>query len=39
MISKNIVDSSVPMSLLAGHPDVKFNYYKGGFGTCETEMH
>jgi glucosamine-6-phosphate deaminase len=39
MISKNIIDSSVPMSLLAGHPDVKFNYYKGGFGTCETEMH
>jgi len=39
MISKNIIDSSVPMSLLAGHPDVRFNYYRGGFGTCETEMH
>ena len=39
MISKNIQDSAVPMSLLAGHTDVRFNYYRGGFGTCETEMH
>jgi glucosamine-6-phosphate deaminase len=39
MISKHIMDSSVPMSLLAGHPNVQFNYYRGGIGVCETEMH
>ncbi len=39
MISKKIPDSSVPMSLLAGHPNVRFNYYREGIGTCEVEMH
>jgi glucosamine-6-phosphate deaminase len=39
MISKRIPDSSVPMSLLADHPNVKFNYFIGGIGTCEAEMH
>jgi glucosamine-6-phosphate deaminase len=39
MISKRIADSSVPMSLLADHPNVQFNYFRGGFGICETEMH
>ncbi len=39
MISKRLPDSSVPMSLLADHPNVQFNYYRGGLGTCETEMH
>ena len=39
MISKKINDSSVPMSLLADHPNVQFNYYIGGLGTCEAEMH
>ncbi|HCU21240.1 MAG: glucosamine-6-phosphate isomerase [Bacteroidetes bacterium GWE2_41_25] len=39
MISKRIADSSVPMSLLADHPNVQFNYYTGGIGVCETEMH
>jgi len=39
MISKGIVDTSVPMSLLAEHPNVQFNYYRGGIGACETEMH
>ena len=39
MISKGIVDTSVPMSLLARHPDVQFNYYRGGLGTCAVEMH
>jgi glucosamine-6-phosphate deaminase len=29
----------VPMSLLADHPNVQFNYYRGGLGTCGTEMH
>ena len=39
MISRKLPDSAVPMSLLADHPDVKFNYYVGGIGTCEAEMH
>ena len=39
MISRRIVDTSVPMSLLADHPDVQFNYYRGGLGTCAIEMH
>jgi len=39
MISKHIPDSSVPMSLLADHPSVQFNFYRFGIGKCETEMH
>ena len=39
MISKHIADASVPMSLLADHPNVQFNYYRGGLGTCVTGMH
>ncbi len=39
MIGKKIMDSSVPMSMLAAHPNVQFNYYRGGIGVCETEMH
>jgi len=39
MISKNIPDSSVPMSLLADHPNVQFNYYRPSIDTCEAEMH
>jgi glucosamine-6-phosphate deaminase len=39
MISKRIPDSSIPMSLLADHPQVKFNYYRGGIGTVAAEMH
>jgi glucosamine-6-phosphate deaminase len=39
MISQRIVDSSVPMSLLADHPQVQFNFYRGGIGTCDVEMH
>jgi glucosamine-6-phosphate deaminase len=39
MISHRIVDSAVPMSLLAEHPNVQFNYYRGGLGTCAVEMH
>jgi glucosamine-6-phosphate deaminase len=39
MISKNIADSSVPMSLLAEHPNVHFHYYRGGLGSCAVEMH
>ncbi len=39
MISKKIPDSSVPMSLLADHPNVQFNFLRSGIGTCEAEMH
>jgi glucosamine-6-phosphate deaminase len=39
MISKRISDSSVPMSLLAGHPNVQFNYLRSGLGSCKVEMH
>jgi glucosamine-6-phosphate deaminase len=39
MISKGLPDSSVPMSLLAEHPNVQFNYYRPGIGTCQVEMH
>lgn len=38
MISKRIMDTSVPMSLLGDHPNVVFNYYRDGIGTVETEM-
>ena len=39
MIANKIADSSVPMSLLADHPSVIFNFYAGGFGVCDVEMH
>jgi len=39
MISQRLADSSVPMSLLSEHPNVRFNYYRGGIGTVEAEMH
>jgi glucosamine-6-phosphate deaminase len=39
MISKKIMDSSVPMSLLADHPNVQFNFYRPAFGKCIAEMH
>jgi glucosamine-6-phosphate deaminase len=39
MISKGIADSAVPMSLLAEHRNVQFNFYRGGIGTTAVEMH
>lgn len=39
MISKGIADTAVPMSLLAGHPNVQFNYLRSGIGECSVEMH
>src|SRR5689334_10080741 len=30
MISKRMADSAVPMSLLGDHPNVQFNYFRGG---------
>jgi glucosamine-6-phosphate deaminase len=39
MVSKRLVDTSVPMSLLADHPNVQFNFLRSGIGTCQTDMH
>ena len=39
MISKGIADSAVPMSLLADHPNVQFNFYRPGIGVTAVEMH
>lgn len=38
MIAKGLADTSVPMSLLADYPNVQFNYYRGGIGTCKVKM-
>ena len=39
MISERMADAAVPMSLLAEHPNVQFNFYRKGIGTCTIEMH
>jgi len=39
MISKGFIDTAVPMSLLADHPNVQFNYLRGAIGSCEVDMH
>lgn len=39
MISQKMADSSVPMSLLADHPNVQFNFYRPAIRSCEVEMH
>lgn len=39
MIAKGVPDAAVPMSLLADHPNVQFNYFRGGIGSCAVEMH
>lgn len=39
MVAEGIADSSVPMSLLADHPNVEFHFYRQGLGTVEAEMH
>jgi len=39
MIGKRIMDSAVPMSLLGDHPNVQFNFFRGGIGSCKVEMH
>ena len=38
-ISQHLPTACVPMSLLADHPNVQFNYYRGGLGSCAVEMH
>jgi len=39
MVGRRIVDTAVPMSLLADHSNVQFNFYRPGLGTCGVEMH
>lgn len=39
MIAKGLADAAVPMSLLADHPNVQFNYFRKGIGVCDVEMH
>ncbi len=39
MIANRIPDTAVPMSLLADHPNVQFNFYRPGIGCCQVEMH
>jgi glucosamine-6-phosphate deaminase len=39
MISQQLPDSAVPMSLLADHPRVQFNFFRPGIGSCDVEMH
>ena len=39
MIAQRIIDTAVPMSLLGDHPNVQFNFYRGGIGSCAVEMH
>ena len=39
MISKGLADSACPMSLLALHPNVQFNFLRPAIGTCNVEMH
>lgn len=39
MIAKQLADTSVPMSLLADHPNVHFHYYRPGIGVVRADMH
>jgi glucosamine-6-phosphate deaminase len=39
MISKGLPDAAVPMSLLADHPCVQFNYLRQGIGSVAVDMH
>ncbi|MCC7208806.1 MAG: glucosamine-6-phosphate isomerase [Anaerolineae bacterium] len=39
MIGKRIADSAVPMSLLADHPNVQFNFLRSAIGSTRVEMH
>ena len=39
MISKKLPDAAVPMSLLADHPNVRFNFFRPAIGRVGAEMH
>jgi hypothetical protein len=38
MIFRQLTHSPVPMSLLAGHPDVRFSFLRAGIGPRTAEM-
>jgi glucosamine-6-phosphate deaminase len=38
MISRGCADGAVPTALLAEHPNVQFDFFRGGLGTCQVEM-
>jgi glucosamine-6-phosphate deaminase len=39
MIAQKIPDAAVPMSLLALHPNVQFNFFRPALAPCGVEMH
>ena len=39
MISQRLPDTSTPMSLLADHPQVQFNFLRSAIKSCSVEMH
>jgi len=39
MIREKIADCAVPMSLLALHPNVRFNFLRSGVGSCQAHMY
>ena len=39
MIANGIADTAVPMSLLADHPNVQFNFLRSAIGSTSIEMH
>jgi glucosamine-6-phosphate deaminase len=39
MIARHLPDAAVPISLLADHPNVQFNFYRHGIGSTSAEMH
>ncbi len=38
MVAKHLPDAAAPMSLLADHPNVQFNFYRHGIGSTSAEM-
>ena len=38
IISQQIIDTAVPMSLLGDHPNVQFNFLRSGIGRCGAEL-
>lgn len=39
MVSRKVIDTSVPISLLALHPDVRFNFYRSALSSTAVSMH
>jgi hypothetical protein len=38
-VSRTLGTSQLPGFPFADHPNVQFNYYHNGIGTCDVEMH